>query len=88
MSTLVTGTLQQQLYTYVKPAIQGFFTCIKLSASVSSASATSSQQEATCLQDTLRLLTIWFDYCNNGEIYDVLYEGIKHTPTEIWLQVC
>ena len=77
------GTLQQQLYLYVKPAIQGFFTCIKLSSSVSA----SSSQESNCLQDTLRLLTVWFDYCNNSEIYDVLYEGIKHTPMEIWLQV-
>lgn len=85
MSNLVTNTLHQQLYTYVTPAIQGFFTCIRLSSSVSSSG--NSNQEATCLQDTLRLLTIWFDYCNNNEIYDVLYEGIQHTPTEIWLQV-
>lgn len=85
MSSLVTNTLQQQLYTYVTPAIQGFFTCIRLSSSVSSSG--SNNQEATCLQDTLRLLTIWFDYCNNNEIYDVLYEGIQHTPMEIWLQV-
>ena len=83
ISSLVTSTLQQQLYVYVKPAIQGCFTCIKLSSAVSS----SLNQESNCLQDTLRLLTIWFDYCNNIEIYDVLYEGIKHTPTEIWLQV-
>jgi hypothetical protein len=39
------------------------------------------------LHDTLRLLAIWFDYYNNAEIYDVLYEGIRHTPTEIWLKV-
>ncbi len=83
ISSLVSATLQHQLYLYVIPAIQGFFTCIKLSSAVSS----SLNQEANCLQDTLRLLTIWFDYCNNAEIYDVLYEGIRHTPTEIWLQV-
>ncbi len=83
ISTLVNATLQHQLYLYVIPAIQGFFTCIKLSSAVS----TSLNQEANCLQDTLCLLTIWFEYCNNSEIYDVLYEGIKHTPTEIWLQV-
>lgn len=68
---------------HVRPAILGFFNCIKLSSSV----ANSLNQEANCLQDTLRLLTLWFDYCNSQEIYDVLYEGIKHTPMEIWLQV-
>ena len=68
---------------HVKPAIQGFFNCIR----ISSAASSSSNQEANCLQDTLRLLTLWFDYCNNAEIYEVLFEGIKHTPMEIWLQV-
>lgn len=64
---------------YVKRAIKGFFTCIKLSSE--------SNQEANSLQDTLRLLTLWFDYCNSSDVYDVLNEGIKNTPMEIWLQV-
>jgi len=63
---------------YIKPAIQGFFSCIRL---------TSSSQEASCLQDTLSLLTIWFDYCNSADVYEALNEGIKYTPIEIWLQV-
>jgi hypothetical protein len=79
VSSLVNATLQDQIYLYVIPAIQGFFTCIKLSSAVSS----SLNQEANCLQNTLRLLTLWFGYCNNAEIYDVLYEGFRHTPTEI-----
>lgn len=39
------------------------------------------------MQDTLRLLTLWFDYCKSQDIYEVLEEGIKDTPKEIWLQV-
>ena len=69
-----------QRNVYVKPAIQGFFSCIRLSSAVNNA-------ENSCLQDTLRLLTLWFDYCNSSDIYEVLSEGIKHTPMEIWLQV-
>jgi FKBP12-rapamycin complex-associated protein len=61
---------------YVKQAIRGFFTCIKLSGS--------SDQEANCLQDTLRLLTLMFEHCNSPDIYDTLHEGIKHTPMKIW----
>jgi FKBP12-rapamycin complex-associated protein len=68
---------------YVKSAIQGFFTCIKLSA----ASSNSIDQEANCLQDTLRLLTLWFDHCTTAEVHDVVSEGIRHTPIDIWLQV-
>ena len=69
------------LSTYVKLSIEGFFVCIRLSSS------NSSSQEANCLQDTLRLLTLWFDCCNSRDIYDVLSQGIMQTPMEIWLQV-
>lgn len=81
-----TVELTQQKNNYVKRAIKGFFTCIKLSSSTSTAKS-SSNQEANSLQDTLRLLTLWFDYCNSPDVYDVLSEGIKQTPMEIWLQV-
>lgn len=53
-------------------------TCIKLSAKI---------HDSNCLQDTLRLLTLWFDHGNTQEIFETLSEGIKTTPTEIWLQV-
>ena len=43
--------------------------------------------ETNSLQDTLRLLTLWFDYCNSQDIYDALNEGIQLTPIEIWLKV-
>ena len=67
--------------SYVKYSIDGFFMCIKLSSSVAS------NEESNCLQDTLRLLTLWFDYCNSQDIYDVLNQNIRETPMEIWLQV-
>ena len=69
-----------QKSVYVRPAIQGFFSCIRLSSSANNT-------DNNCLQDTLRLLTLWFDYCNTPDIYEVLSDGIKHTPMEIWLQV-
>jgi FKBP12-rapamycin complex-associated protein len=40
-----------------------------------------------CLQNTLRLLTIWFEYGQHREVYDVLSEGIRTVPIEVWLQV-
>ena len=67
--------------SYVKYSIEGFFNCIKLSSSVVS------NEESNCLQDTLRLLTLWFEYCNSQDIFDVLNQRIKQTPMEIWLQV-
>lgn len=72
--------LQPILIPYVRAAILGFLNCIKISSSTSA-------QEANCLQDTLCLLTLWFDYCRDQEIYEALKAGIKHTPIEIWLQV-
>jgi phosphatidylinositol kinase/protein kinase (PI-3 family) len=67
--------------SYVKFSIEGYFMCIKLSSSVQS------NEESNCLQDTLRLLTLWFDYCVSQDIFDVLNQRIRQTPMEIWLQV-
>ena len=50
-------------------------------------STSTSAEEANCLQDTLRLLTLWFDYGNKKDEYECLSDGIKHTPFDIWLQV-
>ena len=70
----------RQMSMYVRPAIEGFFTCIKLSSA-------SVAREADCLQDTLCLLTLWFKYCETEEVHEALSEGIRRTPIEIWLQV-
>ncbi|CAF0752879.1 unnamed protein product [Brachionus calyciflorus] len=71
---------EEQKSNFVKRAIKGFFTCIRLCTQVDNF-------ETNSLQDTLRLLTLWFDYCNSQDIYDSLNEGIKQTPIEIWLKV-
>ncbi|XP_071946239.1 serine/threonine-protein kinase mTOR-like [Antedon mediterranea] len=64
----------QYVATYAIPAVQGFFRSISLSSSNS-------------LQDTLRLLTLWFDYGQCTDVYDALVEGIKSIQIDTWLQV-
>ncbi len=59
---------------YAVPSVQGFFRSIALSRDNS-------------LQDTLRLLTLWFDYGQVNEVYEALVEGIKTIQIDTWLQV-
>ncbi|XP_014662370.1 PREDICTED: serine/threonine-protein kinase mTOR-like [Priapulus caudatus] len=60
--------------TYAVPAVRGFFRSIALSSGSS-------------LQDTLRLLTLWFDYGHWPDIYEALVEGLKTIQIETWLQM-
>lgn len=60
--------------THTIPAIEGFFKSISLS-------------NGSALQDTLRLLTLWFDHGHHPSIYDALFEGIRQIDVKIWLQV-
>ncbi|CAG9112203.1 unnamed protein product [Plutella xylostella] len=62
------------LHQYVVPAVEGFFKSINLS-------------HGNSLQDTLRLLTLWFDYGHHTAIYETLFEGIRKIEVNIWLQV-
>ncbi|KAF6026864.1 TOR [Bugula neritina] len=55
-------------------AIEGFFRSISLS-------------DGNSLQDTLRLLTLWFDYGEEGRVYDSLVKGLDLIKIENWLQV-
>lgn len=59
---------------YAVSAVQCFFRSIALS-------------KGSNLQDTLRLLTLWFDYGQSSDVCDALSEGIKTVPIETWLQV-
>lgn len=59
---------------YAVPAVEGFFRSISL-------------QLGNSLQDTLRLLTLWFDYGQYPEVFDALVEGIKLIEINTWLQV-
>lgn len=59
---------------YVVPAVRGFFRSINLS-------------QGNSLQDTLRLLTLWFDYGQYNEVFEALREGRKVIEINTWLQV-
>jgi FKBP12-rapamycin complex-associated protein len=57
------------------PAVKGLLKSIVLS------------KAKHCLQNTLRLLTLWFEYGHYHDVYDALGEGIRTVPVEVWLQV-
>lgn len=43
--------------------------------------------KGSSLQDTLRLLTLWFDYGQWPEVYEAIVEGIRLIDKNTWLQV-
>lgn len=63
-----------KLAKFCVPSVQGFVRSISLSVENS-------------LQDTLRLLTLWFDYGQWSDVYEALTEGIKSIQIDNWLQV-
>ncbi|PWA15650.1 hypothetical protein CCH79_00020178, partial [Gambusia affinis] len=70
----VNEDLSKTLLLYTVPAVQGFFRSISLS-------------RGNNLQDTLRVLTLWFDYGHWPEVNEALVEGIKTIQIDTWLQV-
>ncbi|KAJ2173292.1 phosphatidylinositol kinase- protein kinase tor1, partial [Coemansia sp. RSA 532] len=60
---------------HVVPAVHGFFRAIQLSKS------------DTTLQDTLRLLTAWFDYCEFESVSQAVRDGYNSVSIRTWLQV-
>ncbi|KAH7958714.1 hypothetical protein HPB49_004370 [Dermacentor silvarum] len=69
-----TGLTAQHIKDYTVPAVKGFFRSIALS-------------HGSTLQDTLRLLTLWFDYGHWPEVNEALAERVNKAPMETWLQV-
>ncbi|ODV94288.1 hypothetical protein PACTADRAFT_4233 [Pachysolen tannophilus NRRL Y-2460] len=59
---------------YVVPAIKGFFHSISLS-------------EANSLQDTLRLLTLWFKFGGIQDAAQAILEGFGMVKIDTWLEV-
>lgn len=59
---------------HVVPAIKGFFKSIALSSTSS-------------LQDTLRLLTLWFAHGNHQEVTHAVTQGISLVSIDTWLEV-
>lgn len=67
-------TDQTVLIEHVVPAIQGFFKSIALSAGSS-------------LQDTLRLLTLWFSHGGSSDVNSAVLDGIANVSVDTWLEV-
>ncbi|KAF4122215.1 serine/threonine-protein kinase mTOR [Geosmithia morbida] len=65
---------QSLVIDHVVPAIQGFFKSIALSAGSS-------------LQDTLRLLTLWFAHGGSPEVTTAVTEGFANVTVDTWLEV-
>lgn len=65
---------KQKLQSYVIPSIKGFFKSIALS-------------QGNSLQDTLRLLTLWFKYGHHHDVYTCISEGFSSVSVDTWLQV-
>lgn len=59
---------------YTVLAVRGFSKSINLS-------------KGSSLQDTLRLLTLWFDYGQCSTVHDAIVEGIQLIEKNTWLQV-
>ena len=66
---------QATIADHVVPAIQGFFRSIALSTAEST------------LQDTLRLLTLWFHHGHNPDVSAALVEGFPMVSMNTWLEV-
>ncbi|KAI8836345.1 armadillo-type protein [Chytridium lagenaria] len=64
----------QVLVSHVVPSIQGFFQSIALS-------------KENSLQDTLRLLTLWFKYGYQQEVNTAIGDGFNSVTIDTWLQV-
>jgi FKBP12-rapamycin complex-associated protein len=62
------------VFDYVVPAIRGFFKSISLST-------------GSTLQDTLRLLTLWFAHGGHPDVNAVVTEGFAAINVNTWLEV-
>ncbi|CAG8464548.1 8437_t:CDS:10, partial [Paraglomus occultum] len=73
-STENNAELQQEVLRYVVPSVQGFVQSIALS-------------QGSCLQDTLRLLTLWFKYGYHEEVSQAISNGFNSVSIDTWLEV-
>ncbi|KAH6692211.1 phosphatidylinositol 3-kinase tor2 [Plectosphaerella plurivora] len=65
---------QAAIIEHVVPAVRGFFKSIALSAGSS-------------LQDTLRLLTLWFTHGSSADVNAAVTEGFTNVSVDTWLEV-
>ncbi|CAG8552522.1 7121_t:CDS:10 [Diversispora eburnea] len=66
--------IHQEVLRYVVPSVQGFFRSISLS-------------RGNCLQDALRLLTLWFKYGYHEEVCKAIKQGFGSVNIDTWLEV-
>ncbi|CAE6454773.1 unnamed protein product, partial [Rhizoctonia solani] len=71
---LRTEQLSPTVLAYILGAMQGFFRSIEL-------------RQKTSLQDSLRLLTMWFKYGSHPAVDKDMSEGISALPADTWLEV-
>ncbi|KAF7639171.1 hypothetical protein Mgra_00001404 [Meloidogyne graminicola] len=64
----------QLVTNYAVNAVRCFFKAIQLA-------------EGSRLDDTLRLLMLWFDYGDRPEVFELLRDSLKMIPSEVWLEV-
>ncbi|CRK31047.1 hypothetical protein BN1723_003772 [Verticillium longisporum] len=65
---------QAMIVDHVVPAVRGFFKSIALSSGSS-------------LQDTLRLLTLWFTHGSSADVNAAVTEGFTNVSVDTWLEV-
>ena len=68
------GLQPSHFTTYIIPAVDGFLRSIALSP-------------GTSLQDTLRLLTLWFTYGYQHGVSTAISQGLHMVPVDVWLEV-
>ncbi|KAG8754899.1 phosphatidylinositol kinase- protein kinase tor1 [Ceratobasidium sp. 428] len=69
-----TEEVSSAIIAYILGAMQGFFRSIEL-------------RKTTSLQDSLRLLTMWFKYGAHPAVNKDMAEGISALPADTWLEV-
>eukprot|EP00111_Clytia_hemisphaerica_P005445 TCONS_00015773-protein len=65
--------LDATVHNYTVPAVKAFFHFISVSRGNS------------LIQDTLRLLTLWFDFGHYDDVYKALVDGLKTIHIDLWL---
>ena len=65
---------QARIVEHVVPAVRGFFKSIALS-------------EGSSLQDTLRLLTLWFAHGGSIDVNSAVTDGFTNVSVDTWLEV-
>ncbi|KAK0535707.1 phosphatidylinositol kinase- protein kinase tor1 [Tilletia horrida] len=68
------GGAKQLMEASIVPAIEGFFRSIALA-------------EGSSLQDTLRLLTLWFNFGDQVNVNEAVREGMRTISVDTWLGV-